>query len=137
MVPRGRSRMPTENPFSFQGLNPVPGGAGLRGARWTQCSGSHVNSQLPTHWTEECGWLGSCLGHPSPKSCNYSSSRCLSALEAGEHLCPGPPHQAHDGLSGRALSALPPSPIPSSVPVFLSASTFDPSEAYISHNHCQ
>lgn len=136
MVPRGRSRMPTENPFSFQGLNPVPGGAGLRGARWTQCSGSHVNSQLPTHWTEECGWLGSCLGHPGPKSCNYSSSRCLSALEAGEHLCPGPPHQAHDGLVAGPyqLSRHPPSP---ALSLCFSASTFDPSEAYISHNRCQ
>lgn len=49
--------MPTENPLSFQGLNTVPGGAGLRGARCTQCSGSHVNSQLPTHGQKNvAGW---------------------------------------------------------------------------------
>lgn len=55
----------------------------LRGVRYTQRPGRHINRHLPTHGTKECGWLGSCLGHPSPKSCNYSSSLCLSAPEAG------------------------------------------------------
>ena len=57
-----------------------------------------------THETKECGWLGSCMGHPSPQSCNYPSSLCLSAPRAGGRLCLGPHlgHQAQAGLCGRA-----------------------------------
>lgn len=61
--------------------------------RCTQCPGSYINSQLPTHsathGTKECGWLGSCMGHPSPQSYNYPSSLCLSAPGAGGCVCPG------------------------------------------------
>ena len=104
-------------------------GAGLNGIRCIQCPGSYINSQLPTHpathGTKECGWLGSCMGHPSPQSCNYPSSLCLSAPRAGGRLCLGPHlgHQAQAGLCGRAPPILshphPPSPriCPSSYPL--------------------
>ena len=96
------------SPSKCRTLCPGVEGTGLKGVRYTQCPGSQINSQLPTHpathGTKECDWLGSCMGHPSPQSRNYPSSLCLSAPRAGEHLCPGPylGHQAHAGLSGRA-----------------------------------